>query len=97
MVGGSEPWYGDGSDVSSGGDVCQMNAYLGKGPWQEKGSKGKGGEREKKAGERKAVLRAMARITRGREMEREAASKAVVIGAASGVIPKVVVATRTST
>ena len=46
--GGSEPWYGDGWDVSSGGDVCQMNAYWGKGPWQEKGSKGKGGEKGEK-------------------------------------------------
>ena len=64
---------------------------------------GKGCERKrrrkgrKKAGERKAVVRATARITRGREKEREAVSKAAVIGAASGVIPRVVVATRTIT
>ena len=40
--GGSEPWYGDGWEVSSGGEVCQMHAYWGKGLWQEKVSKGKG-------------------------------------------------------
>ena len=39
----------------------------------------------------------MARITRGKGKEREAVSKATVSGAASGVFPKVVVATRTST
>ena len=64
---------------------------------------GKGFERirrrrgRKKAGKRKAVVRATARITRGREKEREAVYKAAVIGAASGVIPTVVVATRAST
>ena len=46
--GGSEPWYGDGWEVSSGGEVCQMNAYWEKGPWQEKVSKGRGGEKGEK-------------------------------------------------
>ena len=49
------------------------------------------------AQERKAAVRATARITREKEKKREAVSKAVVVGAASGVIPKVVAATRRST
>ena len=46
--GGSEPWYRDGWEVSSGGEVCQMNASWGKGLWQEKVSKGKGREKREK-------------------------------------------------
>ena len=48
-----------------------------------------------KVGERKAAI--SARITRRKAKAREAVSKAAVISAASGVIPKVVSATRRST
>ena len=92
--GGSEPWYGDGWEVSSGGEVCQMNAYRGKGPWQKKVSKGKGGEKGEKGWGKEGGNKGNGK---GDKDKREAVSKATVIGAASGVIPKVVVATRTST
>ena len=74
-----------------------MNAYWRKGVGRKRFRKEKEEKREKKDGERKVVLRATARITRRKGKEREAVSKATVTGAASGVTPKVVVATRTST
>ena len=89
---GSDSFCGDGWELNSGGEVSQMTA-TGKRVLDRRTARKE--KEERKAGVSKAASKVGTTKEKGKE--RDAASKAIDIGAASGVIPKVVVVRRRST